>query len=483
MSNISELNPTRVFTFFEYLSSVPHGSGNTKAISDLCVRFARERGLEVKQDAINNILIRKPASAGYENAPAVILQGHLDMVCAKHPEDAVDMAKEPVKLRTDGKWLWADRTSLGGDDIVAVATALAVLDDDSLPHPALECLFTVDEEDGMDGAIGLDPAWISGRRMLNLDSEDEGVFTVGCAGGAHVNARLAVRRDALPAGTKIYKLTVDGLRGGHSGVEIDCERGNSNLLTARILLAVADTCGARVAALDGGVFDNVIPSKTEAIFAVDAENAAKAEEQVQKCVAEIRAELAVADPDMRVTLEPAAYAGAFVTAADSRRLLSLLFLLPNGVMAMSQSLKGLVQTSLSCGVLHLEADSLYFNTFVRSSVNSEKETLIKKLTELLSLYGAEATVDGHYPAWEYRADSPLRDVAMRTYKELTGREAKVFATHGGLECGVFSDKLPGLDCIAFGPNMQEIHSVNERLDVASVARFYDLVCAILKNLK
>ena len=483
MSDISKLKPEKVFTFFEFLSSVPHGSGNTKAVSDLCVKFAKERGLDVVQDKLNNIVIRKPATAGYEQSPTVILQGHLDMVCAKHPEDAIDMEKEPIKLRTDGKFLWAERTSLGGDDMIAVASALAVLDDDALPHPALECLFTVDEETGMFGAEGIDPALITGRRMLNMDSEDEGVFTVGCAGGTHVRAALPVRRESLPADSAVYKLTVDGLRGGHSGVEIDCGRGNSNLLSARILLALADACGVRVAELNGGTFDNVIPSKTEAIFAVEKEKAALAEKTMRKAAEEIRAELAASDPDVRVTLEPAACEKAYIIPEDSRKLLSLLFVLPNGVMAMSQSLPGLVQTSLSQGVLRLEENALRFGTFIRSSVNSERETLAARVTELLNLYGAKVAREGDYPAWEYRAESPLRDVAVQTYRELTGKEAKIFATHGGLECGLFSEKFPGLDCIAFGPNMHDIHSVNEKLDVASVGRFYELVCAILKNLK
>ncbi len=482
MGILSELEPRRVFEFFELCSSVPHGSGNTKQVSDICVNWARSRGLDVTQDTYNNVIIRKPASKGYENAPTVILQGHLDMVCAKYPEDDLDMSKEPIKLMTDGEFVWADRTSLGGDDMIAVATAMAILDDDKLEHPALEAVFTTDEETGLNGAWGIDPSELKGRLMLNMDSEDEGVFTSGCAGGVRSLATLPLAIERRLSGVAFYNLSVAGLIGGHSGAEIQCERGNSNLLCARIVREVAKRMPVFINSIRGGIFDNVIPSKTVAVFAVPEGKTAEAESVMTSAAVDIKNELAAQDHGFCAVFEKCGCPGKVNTAVDSKKVLNLLFSMPNGVQGMSRSLENLVETSLSMGILDICPGKMMFKSSIRSSVQSRKEWMADRVKTLVETFGGTVDFANEYPAWQYQPQSDLRDTACRVYKNLYGRDAQVLAIHAGLECGIFASKLEGLDCIAFGPNMRDIHSVNEKLEVASVERFYRLVCAILKEL-
>ena len=483
MNVLNGLEPRRVFEIFEHLSSVPHGSGNTKAISDLCVQFARERGLDCLQDGLNNVIVRVPASPGYEAAETVILQGHLDMVCAKSPEDPMDMSREPIRLATDGEWVFAQGTSLGGDDLIAVAMALAIAEDKTLPHPALECLFTVDEETGMNGAVGLDASVLHGRKMINLDSEAEGYFTAGCAGGADVRFCFPARREEKDPGEAGYRVTVSGLLGGHSGGEIHKERGNSHQLTARLLHFARREMPLRLCKLWGGEFDNVIPGKTTAEVRIPAGSADKFIAHCHRMEEEFREELAASDPGVTVSVEPAESEAAPVCAEDTRRMLDVLIALPYGVQNMSMALPGLTQTSLSMGVLRLEEDGLRGCFFVRSSMESQKMFTVRRVELIVSAMGGTFESDPGYPGWAFRRESPLRELALRSYRELTGKEAQVFATHGGLECGLLIDKMPGLDCISFGPDMEDIHSVRERLSVPSVGRTYALVCSILKNCK
>lgn len=481
MSVLSSLEPKKVFEFFEYLSSVPHGSGNTKQISDLCVRFARERGLRYLQDDVNNVIIYKAATPGYENDPTVILQGHMDMVCAKYPEDPVDMSREPIKLRTDGEWVWADRTSLGGDDCIAVAAALAILDDNTLEHPALECIFTVDEETGMDGVIGIDPDAIHGRLMLNLDSEADGVFTVGCAGGAHVDCEYPVVREPLKNGEKVCMLAVSGLLGGHSGCEIDKERGNAILLSARILCELRKVTDVRLVSIYAGQFTNVIPSKCGSIFAFPAKDEAAVAEKFGKTVSEIRAELAVSDPGFSAGLADAYADFDPVSSEVSGRFLSMLASLPNGVQNMSMDFEGLVQTSLSMGVIRTFEKRITFPESVRSSLASQRDFVAEKAANIVKAFGGKAEITGSYPGWAYRRDSALREKLVSVYRDYTGSEPVIFATHGGLECGLFIDKLPGLDAISIGPDLRDIHSVNEKMNVKSVGKLYGLIREFLRR--
>ena len=475
--------PKKVLEFFELLSSVPHGSGNTKQISDICVNFAKERGLDYTQDDWNNVIIRKPGSPGKENCEPVILQGHLDMVCAKLPDDPVDMSVTPVKLMCDGTWLYADKTSLGGDNIIAVSTILAILDDDSLARPPIEALFTTDEETGMFGANGLDASLLKGKRMLNLDSEEEGVFTVSCAGGVRANCFIPVKREAAGADSVCYEITVGGLLGGHSGMEIAKERGNSNKLAARLLFDAAKRFGVRLCKLEGGVFDNVITAKTTATVFVEKSKAAEFENFIAEYDKIYKNEFASSDPGVYVAAEKTGYGGEAVTAEDSERALRCLFILPQGVQTMSVDIPGLPETSLNMGILKLEDNGIKCNFSIRSSVRTKKEELYKKVETLVKMCGGSVEPKNSYPEWAYRKDSPVRDTALEAYREIYGKEGVISATHGGLECGLFSDKIPGLDCVSFGPEMYDVHSVRERLNLASAQRIYKLVCLILAKLK
>ena len=480
MGVLSTLEPRDVFSYFEILSSVPHGSGNTKQISDLCVRFAEEHGLRCRQDKLNNVVIWKDASPGYEGAMPVILQGHLDMVCAKDDDCPIDMAHDPIRLRTDGESVWAEGTSLGGDDIAAVAMALAALADDSLPHPPLEAVFTVDEETGMDGAHGLDCSDLKGRRLLNIDSEDEGVFTVSCAGGLRLDCTLPAERKML-SGERVYDLTLEGLLGGHSGVEIDKGRANANHLMGRVLyMARLAAPSLRLADIRGGQFDNVICRVCTARAAVDEAEAEAFERFVRNFEAVLKNEYAVSDPGLLLRCAPGE-ADAALDDADTARLLDLLFLLPQGVQAKSLDFAGLTETSLNLGVISLEADGLHFTESLRSSVETRKELLRRRIRALVALAGGTVAERGRYPSWQYRRVSRLKDLALDVWRDVTGKEGRIHATHGGLECGLFMDKIPGLEAISFGPELTDIHSPREKLDVASVQRVYAFLCELLRR--
>ncbi len=474
------LEPRSVFHFFEELCAIPHGSGNTKAVSDYCVRFAAARGLEHYQDALNNVVIIAPAAPGYEDAPPVIVQGHLDMVCAVAPGCEKDMAREGLDLFVDGDLIGARGTTLGGDDGAAVAMILALLDDPSLPRPRLEAVLTVDEETGMFGAQGLDASPLRGRMMLNLDSEEEGVFTVACAGGARVRLSWSPQREevaALP-----LRLSVDGLRGGHSGVEIDKGRGNANILMGRLLRAACAAAPLRLMSLRGGTADNAIPLSCAAEVAVAPEDAEAVYAAVDAMCGCLRSELALTDPDVRVGVAPGLPENLSVlTEADTARILNALTLVPNGIQSMSFALPGLPETSLNLGMLSLDGDSALMTFSVRSSVASRKAALIETLRCAAAVTGAAVEISGDYPAWEYKADSPLRERMVRIYAEMFGAQPKVVAIHAGLECGLLAEKLPGLDCVSIGPEMLDIHTASERMRISSMARTWDFVKAILRE--
>lgn len=481
MEFTSECRPLAVFKFFELLSSVPHGSGNTKQISDICVDFAKKRGLEYYQDDLNNVIIYKAASKGRENSEPVIIQGHLDMVCAKEPDSDIDMSKEPVKLMIEDGYLKACKTSLGGDDIIAVAIALAVLDDDTLSHPPIEAVFTTDEETGLFGAAGLDASKLKGRRMLNIDSEEEGVFTAGCAGGVRANCSIPVKREKAE-NCVFFNVTVGGLMGGHSGVDIDKERANSNKMAARFLHGAAKKIPFGLCSLCGGQFDNVITNKTAAVAAVPEKYKSEFESLVSEYDRIFKNELSASDPGVKIECAEIKTDKDPVCAEDTAKILKALFLMPQGVQHMSMHIKGLVQTSLNMGVLALEDDAVKFSFSIRSSIKTQKEALLSKVTELTELFGGTVETHGAYPGWEYAEVSPLRDTVLKAYRDVYGKDGVVSATHGGLECGLFADKIPGIDCISYGPELHDVHSVRERLGIASVERIYKLTCRTLQLL-
>ncbi len=480
MAVLSALEPKAVFEYFEKLCAVPHGSGNTKIISDLCVGFARELGLPCRQDELNNVVIWKDGTPGYESAPTVILQGHMDMVCVKTGDCPKDMAAEGLDLATDGEWVWARDTSLGGDDCIAVAMILAILADKELPHPPLEAVFTVDEEIGMEGAFGLDCSDLKGRQLLNLDSEAEGVFTVSCAGGVRLDGFLPGRAAELDGETG-YSVTVSGLRGGHSGAEIDKGRASANQLMGRVLFTAMERCpGLRLADIRGGRFDNVICQRNDAIVALPAGRAEDFESLIREFDAILKNEYAGCDDGVCLTCRPAAVERA-MSAADTRRVLAALLALPQGVQAMNVDFPGLVQTSLNLGVMGVEADGLRLTVSIRSCIASQKDMMRQRVRSILETGGGTAAERNNYPGWQYRRLSSMRERLMGAYRDLTGRDAALEATHGGLECGLFIEKMPGLDAVSLGPELRDIHSAAEKLDVASTERLYRLVREFLKR--
>ena len=479
MNVLSGLEPQSVFHFFEELCAIPHGSGHTKAVSDYLAAFARERGLLYRQDEANNVVIWKAATEGYENAPTVMLQGHMDMVCEKEPDCAKDMETEGLDLFVEGDTVGARGTTLGGDDGIAVAMALAVLDASDIPHARLECLFTVDEEIGMVGARALDVSDLSAERMINIDSEAEKVLTVSCAGSTRAVCTFPVEREHFSG--SLLTLTIDGLIGGHSGEEIQKGRGNANALMGRALCALAEKTELRLVELRGGSKDNAIARDAAAVIAVSDASAARA--AAAELDAALKNEYRVTDAGVRVALDAASTQTVPMTAQSTRCISCFLFCAPNGVQMMSAEVPGLVQTSLNMGQAYTEGDAVVVRFMVRSSVNTQKDETTKKIVALCEALGGSVEIPSSYSAWEYRADSPLRDTVVEAFRAVYGEEPRVEALHAGLECGILSGKMPWLDCISYGPDLTNIHTPRERLHIASAQRVWKLTLETLKRLK
>lgn len=479
MGILEQLEPKKVFQFFEEMCAIPHGSSNTKAVSDWCVEFAKARGLKYLQDELNNVIIWKAGTPGYENAPGVILQGHIDMVCEKDASCAKDMEKEGVDLLVDGDFVRAKGTTLGGDDGIAVAMAMAVLDADDIPHPPLEAVFTVDEEIGMLGAVGIDASPLQGRWMVNLDSEAEGVFTVSCAGGNVSKCVLPVKREAF-SGTGL-SVAVRGLCGGHSGAEIDKGRGNSNVLMGRVLRTLLKAGGLRLVSVAGGLKDNAIPVETEAfLLTADAAALTAAAAELE---ATLKNEYRVTDPGIRVEVQPWTAEGVPMDGASTSRTIAMLRALPNGIQVMSAEIPGLVQTSLNLGILKTQEDRVEASFCVRSAVETLKTEVKDRLACLMEQLGGTVEYSGDYPGWEYRKDSALRELMVEIFREQYGHDPKIEAIHAGVECGMFIGKLPGLDCVSIGPDLLEIHTPRERLSISSAQRVWKFLLEILKRSK
>lgn len=478
-----QLEPKKVFAYFEDISRIPHGSGNTKAISDYCVDFAKAHGLTYVQDGDNNVVIFKDASAGYENSEPVIIQGHLDMVCEKEEGVAIDFEKDGLKLQIDGDFLKAEGTTLGGDDGIAVAYALAILDDDTLGHPPLEVVFTVDEEIGMLGAESMDLSMLKGRKLLNIDSEEEGIFLASCAGGLQAVCEIPV--DRVDAEGVIYEVKVTGLQGGHSGVEIDKERGNAVSLLGRALDVLGREHSFAIAQMEGGLKDNAIPREAVAVILAESETAGEGLcAGLEKLDLEFKKEFQASDAKVAVTCRKLGSGRKSVLhGSAASKVLFFLRMMPNGVQHMSMDIAGLVETSLNAGIMKLTEEMFSVCFAVRSSVTSRKAEVAGRLTFLTEFLGGEVAINGDYPAWEYKADSALRGLVEETYRDLSGEEAKIEAIHAGLECGMFSGKIPGLDCISFGPNIYDIHTPKERLSISSAQRTWKLIVELLKRLK
>ena len=475
---LAGLEPAPVFGYFEEICAIPHGSKNTKMISDYLVAFAKEHGLRYIQDEANNVILFGEGTCGMEDHAPVILQGHMDMVCEKDADCPIDMAAEGLDVSHDGQCVFAKGTTLGGDDGIAIAYALALLADDTIPHPPLEVIVTVDEEIGMLGADVIDLSELKGRTLINLDSEEEGVFTVSCAGGATATISLPVERRAVYG--PCIRLNVDGLRGGHSGVEIHKNLANANKVMGEFLSRIQKIMPLCLTSLAGGSKDNAIPRSCQATLVAMGIHL----ERINAIAEELQAEIRETYDEPEATVQAFdvdALGGNSLSTESTAKIIGLLCAAPNGVRSWSQDIEGLVQTSLNMGIVKL--GERFCATFsVRSSVNNEKEELLEQLKTLAAFYEGAYSQMGEYPAWEFRKESHLRDTMVRIYQEMFEKEPEVVAIHAGLECGLLGEKLPGLDCVSIGPQMHDIHTSREKLEIASTERTWKFLLEVLKNL-
>lgn len=477
---ISDLQPENVFRFFELISSVPHGSDNTSKISELCCNFALERGLDYIQDDIGNVIIFKPGTQGYEDHEPVILQGHMDMVTVKTPDSEKDLLTDGLDLVSDGEYLWADKTSLGADDGIALAMAMAVLDSNDIPHPPIEAVFTINEETGMDGANFIDTSVLRGRKMLNIDSEEEGIITVGCAGGARIGQCFSFKRESSDA--VVLEVTIDGLTGGHSGNEIHKHRANALVQMGKLLSCIfneAEDC--RLISVNGGEADNAIARMATAHISVRGYSPEKVNEILGEFRKHCSEKYNETDPNICISVNYLGNKSVDTIPCDTgMSIINALAENPDGVIQMSEEISGLVQTSINLGTVVTTNDEVIITRCLRSSVNAEKETVINEFER--NAKDCEVRVSGRYPAWEYIPESDLRSTAEKVFESLYGKAPIVTVIHAGLECGLFSSKINGLDCISFGPDIPDIHTVNEKLSIASTERTYRFLLEVLKNL-
>lgn len=481
MRILENLEPQNVFYYFEEICKLPHGSGNTRQISDYLKAFADEHGLYCRQDELNNIIMIKEASKGYEDHEPVLLQGHMDMVAVKDADCTIDMTKDGLQLEILGDRLTAKGTSLGGDDGIAVAFALALLAGDQYHHPRIELILTVDEEVGMEGATGLTVDDLTAKRMINLDQEEEKIFITGCAGGARIDIRKKTETEQVKG--VLCKLKISGLQGGHSGQEINKERGNAICLMGRLLAALQEKTPVYLKEVSGGTADNAIPNEVCAEIVVTEwteDVAAFMEEQFWG----LKAEFAGKEDGLKCELQVGAEDALIEVCnrKDSEQWIHLLNVIPHGVIANSVKMKGLVETSLNPGILNVSAVEGMVSISVRSSNAAAKEALINQLKSLAALCDATVGIRGDYPGWDYDPDSPLREKMVTIYEEMYGVKPQIEAIHAGLECGIFQSKIPGLDCVSIGPDMQDIHTTRETLSIPSVQRVWKFLLKVLESL-
>lgn len=482
MNVLNGLEPQAVFKYFEEISGIPHGSSDTKRISDYCVDFAKRHNLNYIQDSFNNVIIFKDGSAGYENVPPVIIQGHLDMVCEKESGVEIDFKSEGLKLVLDNGVISAAGTTLGGDDGIAVAYALAVLESDNIPHPPLEVVFTVDEEIGMLGAAGIDCTPLKSKRMLNIDSEEEGYLLVSCAGGVtavcHMDCQWETREGIHT------DIMVSGLLGGHSGVEIDKERANACKILGRILYGLKSKLLFDILNVNGGLKDNAIPREASASLLIDKKDISNIKDYVKDVSEILSNEYKNTDKDISIEVKVNEEKTAKVMSCSLKdKIITALVNLPNGIQKMSSDIEGLVQTSLNLGILSTSEEEVSISFSVRSSISTEKDELVARLKCLMEALGGSVTCSGDYPAWEYMKDSELRELMVQIYEEQNGRKPIVQAIHAGVECGLFAGKISGLECVSFGPDIKDIHTPAERMNVESVKRTWEYLLEVLKRMK
>ena len=480
---IRDLNPRTVWEIFDEITAVPRPSKKEGKIIEWLIDFARRHDLECKRDKIGNVVMRKPATEGMEDRPTVILQSHMDMVCEKNSDVAFDFENDPIRTRVDGEWVRAEGTTLGADCGIGMAAALAVMVDDSLTHGAVEALFTVDEETGLTGAFELGEGMLTGKYLINLDSEDEGEIFIGCAGGVDTLATLRYKTEPAPATYTYYRVDVSDLLGGHSGDDIDKGRANSNKIVARLLYEAAERFDARLSYFSGGNLRNAIPREAYAIVGVPTVAASDFVGRFEQFAEEVKAEYHFTEPRMALSLNEMPAVDKVLDPASQRALLGALVGVPNGVLAMSFAVEGLVETSTNLASVKFEGDDrIVITTSQRSSVESAKFYAMQTVESVFALAGAEVVHSDGYPGWTPDPESKLLEITVESYRRLFDVKPKVRAIHAGLECGLFLEKYPDLEMVSFGPTLRGVHSPDERLKIATVDKFWRLLCDVLARL-
>ncbi|NLW41144.1 MAG: aminoacyl-histidine dipeptidase [Tissierellia bacterium] len=478
MSSLQNIEPKKVFHWFYELNQIPRCSGDEKRISDFLVNFARERKLEVYQDEAYNVIIKKEATQGYEKADPVIIQGHMDMVCLKGEGSDHDFSKDPIEMIVEGDILRANNTTLGGDNGIAVAYGLAILDSNDLKHPPLEILITTSEETGMDGAQALTNEHLSGKILLNLDSEEEGVFLVSCAGGCNKVITFILEKEMLSG--KGLEIRISGLKGGHSGMEINKQRANAIKLLGRILNLCNEESNIRLSKIHGGSKHNAIPS--EAMATILVEDMDNIKNIIEGLVKDLKEEYRVEDSGLKVDLKEVNIENVY-TKELSDNLIDFIMMVPDGVQYMSKDIEGLVQTSLNNAIIEEKDNIIQITTSVRSSSSSSLREILNVLSVIAKRTNAKTVEEGAYPAWQYEENSKIRDKAVKVYEELFNKKAEVTAIHAGLECGLLKEILPDTDMISFGPNLYDVHTEKEHLSISSVKRVWKFLIKLLEELK
>jgi dipeptidase D len=481
---IEGLKPELVWKYFAEISRIPRGSKNEAAISQFVVNKAKKLGLQAKADRLGNVVVRKPASAHRQGVRSVALQGHLDMVCEKNKATVHDFLKDPIAIVRKGNILMADGTTLGADNGIAVATNLAVMEDRSLEHGPLELLFTVDEETGLTGAANLSADFLESRTLLNLDSEEEGALYVGCSGGKDTTGVWKLHFDAAKGALTAVRVKVAGLRGGHSGLDIDKGRGNAIKIVNRILLAL-DAVGARLSFFDGGNKHNAIPRESEAVLLIPSKSLEEAGNILTDVSATVRSELATTEPDLTIALEKMEGKKKWkaVRRSEQLKIMKTIAALPHGVIKMSADIPSLVETSTNVAVIKTTPSTIKLSTSQRSSVASEIGDICQSVAFIFELGGAKVEHSDAYPGWKPDLDSPILAVAKSAFRALYRKDPEVKAIHAGLECGIIGERIPGMDMVSFGPTLEGVHSPDEKIHIDTVERFWDFLLEILKRVE
>lgn len=484
MKNLEDITGKRIFYHFKEINKIPRGSGNEEQISKYLLDFGRKLGLESIQDEALNIIIKKPASKGYENAPTVIIQGHMDMVCEKNNDKVHDFMKDPIEFIIKGDYIYADETTLGGDDGIALAYSMAILEDSTLEHPPLEVLITTDEESGMSGAKAVQPQYLNGKIVLNLDSEEEGKLWVSCAGGIRTNSTLPIEWIKKKENTKEYVLEVKGLNGGHSGAEIHLGRGNANKIMGRLLKEISNKVSFNLVSLNGGAKDNAIPREATAVISIEESKEKELIEAKTKAYENVVNEFSKKDSGLKVLISESKEKVENVFSDETTsKVINLSYLYPNGVNTMSSEIEGLVESSTNLGVVITNENDIEYHSAVRSSVFSLKEEIVERNKCLTEILGGTFESNSGYPEWPYKSDSKIREICKDVYFRMYGKEADVVAIHAGLECGILKERLGDLDIISFGPDIIDIHTPNEHLSISSSYRCFEYLLEVLKEIR